>query len=656
MRYILTILVSVLLAPLAAQRSDPELARAGAKGIFVFTGGQLMRAGGPVTGIRIERRTEGQEEFRKVAELKPVNSAKEIAKGMEKASGLLPYPSRSGAAKPDSLWQRLQRHGSREQLGAGSSDMAALLAVGAVWCDTDVKPGTLYQYRVTVQGAQNQFLSRFTSSSAGSVVEPLVPLFTSYQEHQRRLNLFWACTGTHRPEILEVSRSVDRDPFERIEPEIQMDRRQGDSVWYRITDTTALRHRAFRYVVKGWDLLGNPMPPCDTVYAAGLDATQMPMPYDLSAVGDSTGRRIGISWKLDNAPLVKHVVLQRSTNSVDGFRNVAELSTDRTGFVDEDIRPATSYFYRFVLEYKATHVPMRGVSFGAVAYDRSAPPPVEEFDAEVTDQGVKLTWVHPHPDLLGFHLYRGEGDGPLMLAAPRLPAGSEGGYSYLDTARSVTGGRMYRYAVQAVSTSHVEGAWSDTVAVLPTAHAPVPEPPKGITAQVDVDVAIVRWEDQSGEALWEAYKVVRTRPQGRVDTLWRSTNFLVDTLDADGRPTTYRVISINALGRSSQPGHAVTARARVAPPAAPGGVEARSVGGKVTLLWEPPVSEVVERFDIYRYTRGSDPVKLGSVPAGKPLQFEDFNPVKGKLTFYFVRSVAVTGAESGPSREVGVQL
>jgi hypothetical protein len=71
----------------------------------------------------------------------------------------------------------------------------------------------------------------------------------------------------------------------------------------------------------------------------------------------------------EQRPVVKQISMQRSTNSETDFETVAELSGDRTSYVDEDIRPATSYFYRFVLEYKATHVPMRGVSFAAVAYD-----------------------------------------------------------------------------------------------------------------------------------------------------------------------------------------------------------------------------------------------------------------------------------------------
>lgn len=657
MRTLRTIIAGLALLPLVAmaQKPNPNLVQAGAKGVFVFTGEQLMRASGPVAGIRIERRVGEQGEWKRVADLKPVESAKDIQKGIDKAAGVLPYPIELEGHRTDSIWARVQRHGTREQLGAMSSNMAVLLAVGAAWCDTDVKPGTLYQYRITLSGAENQLLSRFINPAERPAVDKLMPLHTRYYEHQRTLNAFWTVVGDHRPAVVEVSRSMDKDPFEVIKPTVRVERRGADSVWYQFGDTTVVRNRVYRYVLKGWDLFGNAMPRCDTLYTASLDASQMPMPYDLHAVGDSSGRRVNVRWKLDNAPLVKQVTLLRSTNSVDGFDPIAELSADRTGFVDEEVRPATSYFYRFVLEHKATHVPMRGVSFGAVAYDPLPPSAPQELNAEPTDKGVRLTWLYPARETLGFQIYRAEGDGPAQLASPRLAVTDADLHSYLDSTRSLQAGRTYRYHVRAISTSHVEGRTSDTVAVVPVTNAPMPTAPRELTVKVEAETATVIWEDQSIDPLWMLYKVVRTRPGNRVDTVYRTTNFLVDTLDAAGKPTSYRVISASVLGLNSAPSPAVSAKANVRLPAAPSGVVVHAMGGKVQVAWEAPAGEEVQRYEVYRYTRGKEPVKVGSVTTGKPLRLEDDGATRGQLNFYFVRSVAATGAESGPSREVGLQ-
>jgi fibronectin type 3 domain-containing protein len=656
MRLSLIILTIALALPAIAQKPNAELVHAGPKGVFVFTGHLVAREGGPVTGILIERKTGEQGEFKRVAELKPVTSAKDVQKGIEKAADVLPYPIELGGQRADSIWARVQRYGTREQLGSASNNMAVLLAVNAVWHDADVKPGTLYQYRVTTQGNGNQFLSTLVNPAAQHSVDRLMAFNSSYYEHQRELNTWWSVVGDHRPAVVELHRSVDEEPFAIVKPKVRIERLGQDTVLYQFADTTAPRHRVFRYVAKGWDHFGNAMPVSDTLYAASLDVTQMPMPYDLYAEGDSTGRRVNVRWQLNNAPVVKQISLQRSTNSETDFVTVAELSGDRTSYVDEDVRPATSYFYRFVLEYKATHVPMRGVSFAAVAYDKRPPQPAQELSAVATNEGVVLTWMHPERDVLGFHLFRAEEQGPFQLASARIAAADDGAYTYLDTTRSLRGDRSYHYALRTMSTSHMESNFSDTVSVMPLTNRPAPLPPRDLGAQVDGEVAIVSWEDQSSDALWQAYAVLRSRSGAKVDTLWRNTNFFIDTLDATGQATSYRVLSMNVFGASSVPSPSVSVKARVALPSSPGGVQASAVAGKVLLTWQPPVSEPVQRFDVYRYTRGSEPVKLGSVASNKPARFEDASPASGALNFYFVRSVAATGAESGASREVGVGM
>jgi fibronectin type 3 domain-containing protein len=656
MRFGLILLTIALALSAMAQKPNAELVQVGPRGVFVFTGPLLAREGGPVTSILIERKTGEQGEFKRVVELKPVTAAKDVQKGIDKAGDVLPYPIELGGLRADSIWARIQRYGTREQLGAASNNVAVLLAVNAVWHDADVKPGTLYQYRVTTQGNGNQFLSTFVNPASKRAVDRLMAFNSSYYEHQRELNTWWSVVGDHRPAVVQLHRSVDEEPFAVVKPKVRIERRGQDTVLYQFADTTAPRHRVYRYVAKGWDLFGNAMPVSDTLYAASLDVTQMPMPYDLHAVGDSSGRKINVRWKLNNAPVVKQISLQRSTNSETDFVTVAELSGDRTSYVDEDVRPATSYFYRFVLEYKATHVPMRGVSFAAAAYDPLPPSAPEELTADATKEGVTLTWMHPSRELLGFHVYRADGEGAFMLASARLPAAQGPVFAYTDTAGTLQAGKVYRYVVKAISTSHVEGCASDTVAVMPMTNAAMPMPPRDLTARVDGEALLLSWEDQSHDPLWMGYVVLRTRPGNRVDTLLRATNFLNDSLDASGKPSTYRVLSSNALGMRSAPSPAVSAKAHVRAPACPSAVAANPLNGKVVLTWQPPVSEPVQRFDVYRYTRGSEPVKVGSVSANKPARFEDVSPARGALNFYFVRSVAASGAESGASREVGVQL
>ncbi|MBK7945750.1 MAG: hypothetical protein IPJ85_10765 [Flavobacteriales bacterium] len=153
MRFAFILGCASMALPAIAQKPNAELVQVGPKGVFVFTGPLLAREGGPVTSILIERKTGEQGEFKRVAELKPVSSAKDVQKGIDKAAEVLPYPIELAGQRADSIWARIQRYGTREQLGAASNHVAVLLAVHAVWHDGDAKPSTLYQYRVTTQGA-----------------------------------------------------------------------------------------------------------------------------------------------------------------------------------------------------------------------------------------------------------------------------------------------------------------------------------------------------------------------------------------------------------------------------------------------------------------------------------------------------------------------
>jgi hypothetical protein len=246
--------------------------------------------------------------------------------------------------------------------------------------------------------------------------------------------------------------------------------------------------------------------------------------------------------------------------------------------------------------------------------------------------------------------------GPSNSPAPAFPLPGDGAYTYLDTTRSLRGDRSYHYALRTVSTSHVESNFSDTVSVMPLTNRPAPLPPRDLGAQVDGEVAIVSWEDQSSDALWQAYAVLRSRPGAKVDTLWRNTNFLIDTLDATGQASSYRVLSMNVFGASSSAFTFGKCQGACALPSSPSGVQASAVarqGAAHLAAARERARAALRCVPLHPRQRACEAGQRGVQQART---FRGCQPGKGALNFYFVRSVAATGAESGPSREVGVGL
>jgi len=644
------------LAALGLQAQDPRpgIAFGGAQGMFIFTGDAVPLENGPVTGYLIERRTQATDAFKQVAELTPVGNAKALAKNLERAAKAVPYPVQALALNADSLWAMATK-GERRHLGALYNDVPTLLACHLAWHDADARTGERYQYRITPIGGEAR-VSQWTTAGRGDMPVRATPVTSIYWEKEKRMELHYRMVGAPRASAYRLWRSDDDTPFEEV-GWIGQAQLSGDTAMLMFADTAAARYRPLRYVLQAWDPFGHAAPPTDTLYTASLDPTQMPMPARMEARGDSSGRAIRIAWELPNAPLVKHLTLYRSTNSVDGFQEIATLASDRTVFIDEAVRPATPYFYHFVLEYKATHIPMRSHSFAATVYSQEAPEAPRGIHADVDEQQVTLRWVNHLGDAHSFLIYRAEQGAELkLISEPLPPVGPDIEMQWSEPVASLDADRMYHYAVRAVSTSHLHSGFSDTATVL-SPNMATPPVPKDLRLRHDQEMLIIDWEDVSGETMVAGYQVLRTitPAKGRVtrDTLYVPVNFLVDTLKDAGTTNAYQVRSISLRGRHSAFAPEVRSDERKVLVSSPGSLNAQREDNAVALNWKAAHGEVI-RYEVYRYTRGQEPVKVGSVPATQALALRDDKAPAG-LLFYFVRAVDAAGNASAASREAVVE-
>lgn len=640
--------------PLSVVGQTPAagVAHGGHQGIFVLVGDAMPRAGGAVTRYRIERRTDPDALFKEVAELTPLGSARELGKELERVGKDVPYPVHAARLPLDSLWKAVQG-GERKHLGPLYNDMPMLLACRLAWHDAQTKGGERYQYRVVPEGG-TPVLSTWTTAGQGEAPVSARPITGLYWEHQRRMELHYRLTGMPRPAVFGLWRSDDGGAFTLVEGPARADLR-GDTVDLVMIDTTVARYRPLRYVLKAWDPFGHAAPASDTLYTASLDPGQMPMPTDLRADADSTGRAIRVQWQLPNTPLVKQLTLYRSTNSEEGFTPIATLAADRTGYIDRQVKPATSYFYHFVLEYKATHMPMRGPMFAANAYDPEPPLPPEELSI-LSEQGrPQLKWTHMGRNAAAFQVFRGTDMGALELVVPRIEADAgPQRYTWTDTT-TLRPGRMYRYALRTVSTSHVQGPMSDTLDILPGLPPEAPPAPRDLTVEPDGRTMLAHWEDLSATPYFMGYQVARTRTSERGkpvhDTLFVTVNHLHDTVPGPGVTCSYRVRSLTRLGGISAYTPAVDGRGRFAPLAPPHSLHARRDGRSVELTWSAAPDAESVRYEVQRQVQGGTPQALGQVKVGQPLRFTDTN-APTDACFYHVRTVDAVGRTSDWTRGV----
>lgn len=652
------LLVSAMLRynDMAAQENYPHLARPGAKGIFVMAGDIILRTGD--APYIIERKQGYEKEFKKVAELTPVPSAETFKKNAEASLSWLPYKTDLTSYRLDSIWKTGMAAGNLKALKNIGYSLPVMAGFNLVWLDEQAEKGKAYQYRVT---AGNTVLTSTPVLYRPAQVARVKVENQAFNEPQHTLYTYAIAVGENRPVWLEVYRSNDKKGFDMIAAEILV-APGHDTIRYVIKDTTAREGDLYYYFLKGYDALGNASVNSDTLLTASLDFVQMPLPQQVVVLQDSAADGISISWKMQKASLINMLTLYRSTNSVDGFEPIAVLSPDQQQFADDNVKPATAYFYYFEATYKMQDRPKRSTMFAGSYTDKRPPAPPAGITATGTEQGITISWENHDKNISGFWLYRAEQGRPLVLTGALIPAiDTITQYNFTDTDSLFNGGVFYTYAIRSYSTSHVESIFSDTAVARPLKNIPVPKPPLDVKAQTTNGKTWVTWDDVSaydghvaGYRLLRSVKKNKTDSYHPVDTIFCSVNLYVDTLMQPGEIYRYSVSTLSVLGVVSAASEikdiSPEGSGHAALPPPPSSVVANITQAGVQLNWEPPAVAQEVEYVIYRYERGKAPVKAGTASFDSS-GFTDITAAKGKQYFYFVRSVTPALLEGDKSNE-----
>jgi|GEM_PF-788426 len=655
----ITVLSLAFSFAISAQPVMPGFARVGAKGIFVFVGDQVSNRTGEITAYRIERKTLPNGDFSEAARLEAVSSVSMFKKNMEASANWVPYKMNLDQYRVDSIWTRMKQTGDLSSLQNTGLSLPVMAGFNMAWLDTKVEVGKAYQYRITAIGTNEISLSSELIFNSPGVTKPRIDRFR-YNQVRKTLEIYSYAKGENKPVQIEVFRSEERNKgYVQVPVKTGFFSPQPDSIQYHIWDSTALPAQMYWYYVKGYDVLGNASAFSDTLSYASLDFIQMPLPKQISVQADNDAQGIHFSWQLDQPELINMLTLYRSTNSVNGFQPIAVLAPDQLKFTDENLKPATAYFYYFEVVYKTQERPKRTTSFAGSFTSNKTPQQPVVVTAEGVKEGVSLQWENHEENISGFWLYRAEQGKPLQLISGPIPAvDTIRHYTFTDTDSLLSGGKFYQYALKSYSTSHLESIFSDTATARPLRNIPVPHPPLQINTNTDGEAGKVwvLWEDVSKyDEMVMGYMLLRQKNSSekkhKTDTIFCSVNFYVDTLVKQGESYAYTVVSQSILGMQSVHSETVvfSAGKKMLPP--PSLLLATTTKQGVLLQWEPPANADALRYNIYRYERGKAPVKTGTAVAGS--SFTDKTAVKGKLYFYSLRSLD-GGQESEKSNEMSL--
>ncbi len=660
-------IITATALPLSAQ---PGLVHTGPDGIYVALGNSVLP--GDVEGVRydayrVERR-ESDGDWVEISRVQGPTTQRELAEGLENLRSRFPEYG-DLRIDPAVFWQRLQAGRRLRDIGMITRLLPVQQLLGVRFLDTTVQRARAYEYRISRIAADGSEGERFTTPS---IIFPGLPDVTRLRVHAKEgetvaARVLWrAGEGTPPSSFRVFRREGIGGPYRELIPNsgdsccnVTMTMiSRADTLLCSVLDKTVEAGMVYQYYATARDYFRNEGPPSDTATVITFQMRQVPLPERLKAYSVDTAG-IGIRWQLREPSAVHGIVIERGPALDSGFVELFTAGPADTSFLDMSVRPMERYYYRLRLIGPGGLRSVPSAVVIGIFKSSAVPPPPSGVYAESLPRGIHLHWrADSTQHLQGYYVYRGEGYGvPLRQQSGMLPPAAG---EYVDTSAALQGGRTYMYSVQAVSSSHVAGAMSDTVGAMPQI---------SITVDIPADVDIVR-DGRRVLLSWNTtqprhrdvlgYRVYRKTEKENhftpvADTLQNPRqNFYADSSLQAGEKAMYAVRAFSVTGDSS----ALSAPATIMIPARvffpPGNVRAKREGKKVRIMWD----EIIQQADalhLYRYERGTAPKLIRKL---KPtdVEYVDAKPGRGRRVSYYLVTIGTRDEESRRSKIVTVPL
>lgn len=652
-----------------APATPDTIAFAGGTGIYVWLGGTVVSRAHPVRGVvahRVERRRPGATRWERVAEVQGPATADaffgHLAPVLRTAVVHALRQKTEAAA-----WDYIVAHPGADSLRFIIGNEQIRLALGIYALDTRVARGDTWQYRVQSLDAKGSV----TATVVGAPVRypasvAFQPVRATRVEEADSTGVVWWRINPGGPglsaRVIEVwGRRGRTGDFKRVDSVLAMTR-ISDSLFARWEAHGLAPGAMYQYYAVPRDLFFNRGPRSDTVTVYAANILHFALPDSLHAAGvDSLG--IVVTWRFAHPELARAIRIYRAPAQDSGYRLVAEVPAATTRWVDPQPPIMEMAYYRLtVTGPRNEESPPTASTFG---YFRRGTPPAPPYGllakAGPRGRGAALVWQRSHDaGLRGYYVLRSTtmaptlGDStPLEVVSPLLGAADT---TFLDTVSVVAPGREYAYVVQAVDLGNLRSAYSAPAYFSAAEHLTSPTP-TGARGYARPGQVRLFWDDMTQVSIVVGgYRVERR--SATVSTAWRpltatplgaTENSFLDSAVTAGRTYDYRVESVDRDGHASAPSAPVRIVVPRLLPPPPAGVRALAEADGIRLAWGR-IEGVTGTIRVYRYTRGTRPVRLAVVPA-TDTTFVDRTARRGRRYYYFA-TLEAGGAESARSAEV----
>jgi fibronectin type 3 domain-containing protein len=654
-------------AELFAQQPIKAIVGAGPDKIYVNLGNELLSRSIPFNDAvqyRIERKQAPENSWKQLAEIETALSLSEFKNNLVAAMKVVPNPASIKSIPVENIWKRVETYRRLDSLKFWGMALPVRIALGITYIDSDVKPGVMYEYRISKIDSKGSIISQVRSFPAAfpASVNFIQPKLVLQEARQNKITLKWKADAGKRPSSFACFRQDQlKGDFVIIVPPHTI-LTVKDSLFFILSDTLVSPMSVYRYYILPMDFYGNTGVASDTALVANYDFRSIPLPDKISTVSlDSLGG-IRLTWHVSDPAKIKSLKIFRSMQWEKGYEQIAEVSAETEFYVDQNVEPMVKYFYyvNMIGAFGEESAPS-AKTFGIF---QSALKPVRPWilKYEGTKTGVRLELAAPEKNVAGYRVYRGIEGQDISLVTDLVPK-NDSITIFVDTDTTLSGKLQYGYTVRAENVSHRMSDYSDTVFVRPLKSTGSPVP-RDLTADVENDVVQLYWLDmQPFDQTLDGYFVYRREFSEKNPLEFKKIterpigaqiNRYKDTIALEGKIFEYAVQSIDIFGSVSKLSNPVRIHVQSQAPIPPEGVRAQRTSEGVLVQWDETIQKDAAGFNVYRYEREKKHERVASLKL-KELEFTDKKIHRGNLYFYYVTCVDSKKVESSPSREISIR-
>lgn len=631
-------LLIVIIGGLLKINAQNNILHSGPDGVYIFLG---------IESAEFNISKKGDGDFEKLTSItSPVS--KEVFILRLKNSLIERHEENRFSAIPiDKIWQQFEKYHRLDSLYFYGNNIAVQVALGFAYFDPAVSAGKSYQYKIEAALKGYPILS---DPFVYKYVVPDIPLQFQTTEIYNFQPLLSYNVGKELPDWIAVYRRDDESGiFKEIQVSILTAVEDGKTI-ISIKDTSALPFVLYDYYLVPHDLYANAGSASDTIRIGNYSISDLYAPH-LKAIALEDG--IAVNWLVRQPWLIKNVSLYRSESFEDDFKFITDLGPYDTLYIDNFIKPFTTYFYRMVLHgfNGDTSIPSSKVFAFYKNLDTPIAPVLQA--AQSVSTGVLLVWNKPQNNLDGYYVFRKSPEDTNWLQITELIRDEKIEIQYTDSSQVLTGNTYYEYAVVAVGNNHVNSELSNIVIGRPgiKTHPPAPI---SVTSKVVNTAVEIMWQDMHAvEETVIGYIVLRRTNDTFIllnsSVLSFDENHFTDTTAQAGKVYEYCVQSIDRFGGESTLSGITTAVIPIKNEKviAPAQAIVKKTAQGFLIEWSAVYQSNLVGYNIYRTDSKGKKTKIGNVSS----DITKFIDVKATKTNSYTFSITCVLADNTESED-----